>query len=301
MSAPAATPGLDRSSSQPPLETLRSRYVMAGHTRTHYVETGLNGPAVVLCHGGGPGASGEAGFGRIMPALAPHFQVYALDGVGGYGETDPHVAASEGAQSRVDHLEAFLDTLCLDQVLLAGNSQGAWVVAKYALEHPDRVRKLMLLGSNTIAQAMGIDTPTTEAGRALRAYDGTPESMRRVLEGLIWNKRLITDELVALRTADANRPGAAEARAVFQQGQQRLTRDANLRLKFEMTHTLPRLTIPTLFVWGEDDAFAPVGLAHQLAQRLPQIPFRYVPQAGHQVQTDQPDLLAEMMIEFFSA
>src|SRR6201997_5524437 len=65
---------------------LRSRNVMTGRFRTHYTECGNNGPALVLCHGGGPGSSGEAGFGQLMPSLATKFQVYALDSVGGFGE-----------------------------------------------------------------------------------------------------------------------------------------------------------------------------------------------------------------------
>ena len=67
---------------------LRSRNVMTGRFHTHYTECGSNGPAVVLCHGGGPGSSGEAGFAQLMPSLAAKFQVYALDSVGGFGETD---------------------------------------------------------------------------------------------------------------------------------------------------------------------------------------------------------------------
>jgi 2-hydroxy-6-oxonona-2,4-dienedioate hydrolase len=129
---------------------LRSRNVMTGRFRTHYTECGGNGPALVLCHGGGPGSSGEAGFGPLMPALATKFQVYALDSVGGFGETDPYYPASEGVQSRVDQLEAFMDALCIEKAVVGGNSQGAWVAAKYALEHPDRVERLVLIASNTI-------------------------------------------------------------------------------------------------------------------------------------------------------
>ena len=44
----------------------RSRNVMTGRFRTHYTECGGNGPALVLCHGGGPGSSGEAGFVAAM-------------------------------------------------------------------------------------------------------------------------------------------------------------------------------------------------------------------------------------------
>src|SRR5436853_3237821 len=161
--------------------SLRSRYVMAGHVRTHYTEAGTNGPAVILLHGGGAGSSGEAGFGRMMPLLADRFQVYAPDGVGGFGETDIAAPVPEGMQSRVDQLEDFVDALCLDEICLSGNSQGAWVAARYALEHPNRIKKLLLISSATIANAMGISGPETEGMRALRSYDGSRESMRRVL------------------------------------------------------------------------------------------------------------------------
>lgn len=278
---------------------LRSRYVMAGRIRTHYTETGDNGPPLILCHGGGPGFSGESSFGRIMPALGAKFQVYALDGVGGYGETDPYFPATEGIQSRVDHLEAFIDTLCLDNVFLAGNSQGAWVVAKFAVEHPDRVRKICFLSSITIASAMGIKSPQTEGMRARRAYDGSRESMRRFLETVVWDKALVTDELVALHNAAASRPGIVQAYKVFQEGMQRLTQDPNLRLKYELQHTLPRLTIPAIFIWGEEDRFAPVATGRQLEKLLPNISFHYLPKAGHQLASDQPELVSKLIIEFF--
>jgi pimeloyl-ACP methyl ester carboxylesterase len=236
-----------------------------------------------------------------MPLLGERFQVYAPDGIGGYGDTDPYFPASEGLQSRVDQLEAFIDTLCLDQVCVSGNSQGAWVVAKYALEHPDRVRRLFLVASGSIASAMGLKSPETEGMRALRAYDGSRESMRRMLESLVLDKSKITDALVDLRNESANRPGGREARRIFQEGQNRLTRDPNLRLKFEMTHTLPRLTIPTMFIWGEEDNFAPASLGRELEKLLPNVPFRYIAEAGHQAQTDQPQVVAKLMADFFGS
>ena len=280
---------------------LRQRDVMAGRIRTHYSECGDNGPAVVLCHGGGPGSSGEAGFAHAMQALAPKFQVFAPDSVGGFGETDPYFPASEGVQSRADQLEAFMDTLCIERAIVGGNSQGAWVAAKYALEHPDRVDKLVLIASNTIAGAMGMEIPMTAGMKAIRAYNGSEESMRAFLQTLVWNKSLITDELVKVRNDCANRPGAEAARQVFQQGQQRLTKDANLRLKYDMRDTLPKLTIPAIFIWGEDDGFAPVELGRQLEKMLPKIKFHYVANAGHQVQNDQPAIVSKLITDFLGA
>ena len=280
---------------------LRSRNVMAGRIRTAYTEAGNNGPAVVLCHGGGPGSSGEAGFGQLMPTLGTKNQVYALDSVGGFGDTDPYYPASEGVQSRVDQLEAFMDTLCIEKAAVGGNSQGAWVAAKYALEHPDRVEKLVLIASNTISGSMGMEIPMTEGMKAIRAYNGTEESMRALLQTIVWNKNLITDELVKLRNDCANRPGAEQARKTFQEGQQRLTKDPNLRLKYDMRNTLPKLTIPTICIWGENDGFAPVELGRQLEKMLPNVKFHYVAKAGHQVQNDQPQIVSKLIIDFLGA
>jgi pimeloyl-ACP methyl ester carboxylesterase len=273
---------------------------MAGRIRTHYTEAGDNGPIVVLCHGGGPGSSGEAGFLRVLPLLAEKFQVYALDGVGGYGDTDPYWPADEGTQSRVDQVEAFIDALCLNDVCIAGNSQGAWVAAKYAIQHPERVKKLFMVASLTISGAMGIPTPVTEGMKALRSYDGSKESMRRVMEALVYDRSVITDELIETRQAAADRPGAPQAREIFEKGQRRLSQDPKLRVKYDMRHTLPELQIPTMFAWGEDDTFAPASIGRELEKLLPNTPFHFIPKAGHQVQTDQPEALAKLMIQHFS-
>lgn len=281
--------------------TIRSRYAMAGCTRTHYSEVGVNGPPVVLLHGGGPGSSGEAGFGPVMSLLAEDFTVYAPDGVGGYGDTDPYVQACRGAQSRVDQLEAFVDALCLDEFCLGGNSQGAWVAAKYALEHPDRVRKLFLIASGTISEAMGVPMPKSEGREARRGYDGTAEAMRRMMVGLVYNPATITDELLAKRQASANRPGAAESRRIYDESHARLGSDPRLRTVFDMRDRLPRLSIPATFIWGENDRFALPELGHTIQPMLPNFGFEWISKAGHQVQTDQPKLVAQLMRDFFRA
>ena len=280
---------------------IRSRYVMAGRIRTHYSEAGHNGPPIVLLHGGGAGSSGEAGFGRIMPKLGEQLTVYALDSVGGFGDTDVSYPATYGVQSRLEQLEDFIDTLCLDEVCVGGNSQGAWVAARYAILHPDRIKKLILVASSTIASAMGIRGEVTEGMRALQAYDGTREAMVRVLQALIWDKSQITDELIDRRQAAATRPGAPEAREIFTRGTSRFQNDPNLSLNFQMKDTLPNLNIPTIFIWGEEDRFAPATLGRQLEKVLPKVPFHYVPNAGHQAQNDQPAVVSKLMLDFLTS
>jgi pimeloyl-ACP methyl ester carboxylesterase len=268
---------------------------MARRTRTHYVEVGDNGIPIILVHGGGVGISCDFYFDSILDILGERFWTIALDSVGGYGETDPSAPVPEGLQSRVDHLADFIDALCLDQVYLAGNSQGAWVAAKYTRDHPDIVRKLFLLASGTIANAMDIEG--TSGGR--EPLDGSAAAMRKRLSGLIHDRALITDAMVQRSLDTAARPGMAEAQKAFAEGMKHL-RDPRLALKYEMHSWLPRLQTPTTFVWGENDESALPAWGHALEKMLPAIPFHWVPKAGHRLWVDQPEMVSRRMLDFFS-
>ena len=276
----------------------RSNWVLANGVRTHYSACGENGPTVVLVHGGGPGSSGLAGWRFMLPALGAHFRVFAIDQVA-FGLTDarPHAWPTKGYLSLVDHLSDFIDALCIDEVMLVGNSQGAYVAAKYALENPEKVKKLFLIGSATIALAMGMTYDMTSAGT--RKFDGSADSMRAFLESLLVDKSTITDELIAERLRNTDRPGWTESNRTFITAGNAMLKDPNLFQRFEVSSRLPRLTIPTRFVWGNQDTRAPLDLARGLEKLLPNIPFEYIDQAGHQVQTDQPALVNKMVLDFF--
>ena len=191
--------------------TLRSRFVMAGNVKTHYTESGDDGPVIVGLHGGGSGSSGESGMGPLMPGLGEQFRYIAPDSVGGYGLTDVDAPVPYGVQSRVEHLEDFADALCLDRFSIMGNSQGAWVAAKYATLHPDRIEKMILVASGTIVNAMGIVRPPSPGMAAFAAYDGTPDRMRDLLKAIVYNQDKITDALVERRNAAATRPAPSRS------------------------------------------------------------------------------------------
>jgi pimeloyl-ACP methyl ester carboxylesterase len=284
------------------MSALRSRTIVANGIRTHYTETGGDGPVIVALHGGGAGSSGGAGMGGLLPELGGRFYVVAPDGVGGFGETDTSAPTPYGVQSRVDHLEAFVDALGIDRFLIVGNSQGAWIAAKYAILHPDRVTKMVLIASATVAAAMGIPEEFTPAFKALANYDYTLEGMHKLMEALVYDPAKVTDELVAARFASSTRPGAREALAAFGAGHRYLQSEV-MRWNFDMRSSLPTITkhIPTVSVWGEQDAMAPVNTGRALAAMLPDVKAYYVDHAGHQVQTDQPERLAQIINELYDA
>lgn len=279
---------------------IRSRWVRINGARTHYAETGSAGPTILALHGGGHGSSGMAGMGLLMQELGKNFQVFAPDSVGGYGLTDVSTPTPRGLLDRAPHALAFADALGLEKFTLVGNSQGAFAAVKLALEHPDRVEGLVMIGSLTIAQSLGIDQAPTPALKALMGYDGTPEAMRHMLEGLVENKSRITDELIERRQNSATRPGAMDAMDAFLRATGGLKKHPILSMQMDLRDSLPVLTkhIPSIFIWGANDPFSLPETGQKIVPLLPDVKFHWIADAGHQVQTDQPEEVAGVIGRF---
>jgi pimeloyl-ACP methyl ester carboxylesterase len=238
--------------------------------------------------------------GGLMAELAGDYQIFAPDSVGGYGLTDVNAQTPRGLLDRVSHTRDFVDALCLDRFTIMGNSQGAWAAAQYAIENPDRVEKVILVSSLTIGQAIGLDQRPTDAMKALQGYDGTREAMKKMLEGLIVDKSKITDELVDRRQAQATRPGGMEAMDRFLKASGAIRKNPLFAAALDMKQSLPLLakTIPTIFIWGEQDPFALPETGKGVEKAIPDITFHWVGQAGHQVQTDKPKEVAQIIRNF---
>ncbi|MEC7765157.1 MAG: alpha/beta hydrolase [Pseudomonadota bacterium] len=281
-------------------QDIRSRWVSIDGALTHYSETGSAGPNILAIHGGGHGSSGHAGMGALMRELGSDFQVYAPDSIGGYGLTDPNVPTPRGLLDRGPHALAFADAIGLEKFTVVGNSQGAFAAVKLALEHPDRVEGIVMIGSLTIAQSMGVDQAPTPPLKALMAYDGSEQAMRAMLEGLVKKKEKITDELIAGRQESATRPGGMEAMDRFLAATGGLKKDPILSMQMDLRTSLPVLTkhIPSIFIWGAEDPFSLPETGRAIEPLLPDVPFHWIEDAGHQVQTDQPEEVARVIREF---
>src|SRR6266571_9249359 len=107
--------------------------------RTRYLEAGSGEPLIFL-HGSGGHA--EAFHRNIVP-LGEHFHTYAID-MAGHGFTDQHPTLA-GTDGIADHVLRFMDTLGIQRAHLGGESLGGAASAKLALEHPERVNKIVYI------------------------------------------------------------------------------------------------------------------------------------------------------------
>ena len=275
-----------------------SRNVRVGKYKTHYVEYG-DGDPIVLIHGGGPGASGEFNWRQAIPALAQHGRVIAVDMLG-YGGTDKPTDVEYSHKTLVNHVSAFIDVLCLDKMYLGGNSLGAYVAARFSVDDPDRVKKLLLVSSGTIAHAMGLDPDKIVGVKALAGFDGTKQSLREIFKVLMHHPENITEELLEARFQTALQSGVAEAqRSFLNYMRTRLRNEPAQAQWFDLSHRLPRLGIPMKFVWGEHDVFAAPSFVQELRVLLPDADFEVFDDSGHVAQNDEPARFNKTAIDFF--
>src|SRR6266571_3796707 len=221
----------------------------------HYEEAGSHeGVPVVLLHGGGPGASGASNFRKNLPVFAEHFRTLVVDQPG-YGKSDKPEVQGNYFTFSAGALKGLLDELGIDKVHLVGNSLGGGTAVRFALGHPERAGRLVLMGPGGLNLNVFAPDPT-EGVKALAAFpaDPTEEKLAAFLRTLVYDQRLITDELVKERFAAASDPAALAAAASLgasffdpataEQGM--LWREAH------------RLRQDVLLIWGREDRVNPL-------------------------------------------
>ena len=142
----------------------RGRETRVASWRIHYY-TGGDGPPVVLIHGL---ASRGEDWTSFLPTLTPRHRVYALDLLG-YGGSDKPRNADYSIALETEVVRGFLDSLHIARADVVGVSMGGWIALKLAAEHPERVRKLVLIDS------AGFSFPTT-----LSADSFTPHNLAEI-------------------------------------------------------------------------------------------------------------------------
>ncbi|BCJ41231.1 4,5-9,10-diseco-3-hydroxy-5,9,17-trioxoandrosta-1(10),2-diene-4-oate hydrolase [Actinoplanes ianthinogenes] len=202
---------------------------------------------VVLLHGGGPGASAMSNFGRTVPVFAKTFDTIAVDQPG-YGESELGELTGQYFTHAAGALAALLDELGLDRVDLIGNSLGGGTAVRFALNHPSRAGKLLLMGPGGLSLNVFAADPT-EGVKRLGAFGAAPsrERMAAFLRTLVFDPALITDELIDERLAaarDSSFLSASFTGPAFEEGL--LWRDAH------------RLRNEVLLVWGREDRVNPL-------------------------------------------
>ena len=273
----------------------RQTFRNADGIRTRVIEAGSGYPLFLL-HG--TGGHAEA-YSRNIAAHAQHFRVIAFDMVG-HGFTDaPDIDYEE--QAYVDHLRDLMDTMDIPAAHLSGESLGGSVAAWFALQHPERVGKLVLntglpLSPNT---QQGIDQMKDLLARSRKAT-GTPtrEALAMRMKWLFLDEASLSDELLETRFRIYSQPGRAAAiRRLTERAIGGLI-DPENRKTWYRPDRLRELTCPTLLLWTDHNPGQPVELARQAAADIPDARVVVLENSSHWPQWEEPEAFNKAQIEF---
>ncbi|WP_134727517.1 alpha/beta fold hydrolase [Amycolatopsis nivea] len=255
---------------------------------TNYHDQGSGDP-VLLIHGSGPGVSAWANWRLVLPELAKRHRVVAPD-ILGFGYTERPEDAVYDAESWLEHLVGFLDALGLDRVSVVGNSFGGSLALRLATRHPDRVDRLVLMGS------VGVHFPITPGLEAVWGFEPSVENMRRLLDVFAHDPRFATDELAELRYRAATRPGVHEAYAAMFPAP-RQDKVAAMAVPEDAIAVLPH---ETLLVHGRDDQVIPPSTSYRLLDLIPNSQLHVFARCGHWVQIEHAAAFAALADAFLS-
>src|SRR5262245_56937212 len=260
-------------------------FLQASGLKTFYVKAGSGHPELLL-HGGSPGASSLISWKLNVDALAASgFTEFAFDQPG-FGLTDNPQDYS--LEYRVAHAKSRIAALNLDRFNLIGNSQGAYIAARIALEDP-RAKGLVLVSSGTLAPEASAESAalSKQHGEELRGYTPSIENMRTLSMGTLFKKELVTEDFVRERyemstgknfDAHLARGKAAGGKAVYDHLK-------NLRCK-------------TLILWGNNDRGASVERAFVLFKLMPNAELHIFHDCAHWVQWDQAARFNQIAADF---
>ena len=260
--------------------------IIAAGIRTNYHDLG-DGHPVLMIHGSGPGVSAWANWRLVMPSLARQARVIAPDMVG-FGFSDRPAGQRYDMDTWIAQAIGLLDALGIRQTDLVGNSFGGGLALALTIRHPERVRRLVLMGS------VGVPFPITPGLEAVWGYTPSFESMRTLLDVFAFDRGLVNDELARLRYVASIRPGFQESfAAMFPAPRQRWV-DAMASAEADI-RALPH---ETLMIHGREDQVIPLHTSRTLADWIPRSQLHVFGRCGHWSQIEHAARFARLVGDF---
>jgi pimeloyl-ACP methyl ester carboxylesterase len=268
--------------------------IPVGPGAVHVERYGHGGPAVVLLHGFGTSSF----LWRIVgPALAiARRSAFAIDLLG-YGESDRPFGEDFGIAAQSEYLDRAMTALRLPRATLVGVDVGAGVALRLAATRPERVDRLILVNPVAFDELPSGDVKAMQrntarfALQASRGVLGAAPLLSPVLEGGVADPAHMPQRLVARYLAPyVGKDGVSHL----------LVLGRSIRADDLEDLDLERIVAPTLIVWGERDGWSEPSLPDRLATAIRHSRLVRVETAARLVPEDEPDRLAELIIDFTS-
>lgn len=276
--------------------SMNRRTVQVGARRIFLAEAG-NGPAVLMLHGGGPGASGISNYSRNIEALTHHFRVLVPD-MPGYGRSSKGLDRGDPFGDLATSMLGMLDQIGVERTHVIGNSLGGACALRMALECSSKVGRLVLMGPG------GVDTtrqlPTAGLKRLLAYYKGDGPTLEKlttfIRSDLVYDGSQVPEALINERYQSSIDPEVLASPPLL--GPKGIPRFR----KVDFTRD-PRLTSvqnSTLVMWGTEDKVNRPSGAFSLQRRMPNCDVYMFSKTGHWVQWERAEEFNSAVRTFLS-
>jgi pimeloyl-ACP methyl ester carboxylesterase len=254
---------------------ISSRCLQLGPYRVHYFEGG-NGRPLLLIHG--LGARSEYWAPQMPSYVANGFHLYAIDLLG-CGQTDrPDIAYT--IQQQTDMVRDFMEALRIERADVVGWSMGGWVALQFALQHPERIRRLVVMDSAGISFDPGLK-PKVIPPRTLEEW----RQMQAVLD-------FNPVRFPAFLERDLMRVVARNAKTV------RRAAESILGGEDLLDNRLSHIDAPVLIVWGEQDAMIPLSVGRRMHEAIRGSVLQIYSKCGHMGPATCAARIVPRVIEF---
>ena len=252
--------------------------------RLSYMDAGPEqGETIVLLHGIG---SNSSGWRYVLKALGGPYHVIAWNAPG-YMLSDNLRADAPSNNQYADALAAMLDAFKIERTYLAGSSFGSMVAATFAVRHPDRVRRLALLGTSRGQKWLPDDE---RADRRQKRADSIRDG------GLALAEARWTNLLSSQPSADAVALTKEILKATNKRGFLQSVQASDTTDVLEFAN---KIAVPTLIVVGREDRVNPPEISRTIHAAIPGSRLVELDGAGHLPKLEVPDRVVELLSNHF--
>ena len=264
------------------------KYLAIDGLKIHLIEAG-SGPTIVLVHGGQAWA--YTWRYQIEPLVTADYRAIAPD-LPGSGYSDLPCDYDYSIEGLSRFLGDLLDGLEIERAAFVANSAGGLPVLDLAIRRPERVTALVLTSTCGVPHKEPILWRLLRwplLGEAMGLFV-TAGMVRSNLRQAVYDDGLITDDVLSAYHEPLCRPGAWRANLKLERKWRPAWVEANLE----------RIMAPTLVVWGHDDPWHPLSMAHEFGRRIDDTQVEILPECGHLPHEERPEEFNRLVLAFLA-
>lgn len=260
----------------------------------HFNDAGA-GEFIVMLHGGGPGASGWSNYYRNIDLFVEAGYRVILPDCPGFGKSGEIVPEIPRGLMNAHAVKGLIDALGIDKVHLVGNSLGGVSALNFALEYPDQLDRLILMGPAGMGHSIMQPNPQEGIKRMVALYSAPSyENLLGLLDVFVYDPSLISEELRQGRWKNIERSKAHLEN--FLASTKLVSFDS-----WDVSARVKDIPHKTLAVWGRDDRFVPLDNGLKIINSMPDAQLHVFSQCGHWAQWEHAEEFNRLVLGFLRA